>query len=69
MPAQMSHVNKLLAVRKQQQKEGTLVLFLAHDCTQDLELKPLKRRRGEGICLLSRKHQPPLKSFKNKMKN
>lgn len=31
MPAQMSHVNKLLAVRKQQQKEGILVLFLTHE--------------------------------------
>lgn len=40
MPAQMSHVNKLLAVRKQQQKEGILVLFLTHERTQDLELKP-----------------------------
>lgn len=35
----MSHVNKLLAVRKQQQKEGILVLFPAHEFTQEPELK------------------------------
>lgn len=56
MPSQMSHVNKLLAVHKQQQKEGILVLFLTHECTQALELKQLKGG-GQGISLLSRKHQ------------
>lgn len=46
MPSQMSHVNKLLAVHKQQQKEGILVLFLTHECTQALELKQLKGGAG-----------------------
>lgn len=44
----MSHVNKLLAIRKQQQKEGILVLFLTHERTQGLELKQLQKRGGEG---------------------
>lgn len=64
MPSQMSHVNKLLAVHKQQQKEGILVLFLTHECTQALELKQLKGGGRESLFC-----QESIRSFKNKMKN
>lgn len=47
MPAQMSHVNKLLAVHKQQQKKAViLVLFLAHEFTQDISLEYFQRRES-----------------------
>lgn len=65
MPAQMSHVNKLLAICKQQQKEGILVLFLTHERTQDLELKPPQSGgRGTLFCQESISH--PLRVLKIK---
>lgn len=63
----MSHVNKLLAVRKQQQKEGILVLFLTHERTQDLELKP-PQSRGEGTLFCQESISHPSRVLKIKWK-
>lgn len=66
MPAQMSHVNKLLAVHKQQQKRR-------HSTSVPnprVYTRPwLRIFLKEGVSPLLRNHHPPLKIFKNKTTN
>lgn len=66
MPAQMSHVNTLLAFINNNKKGGILVFFLTRDFTEDRSSAQFKRRKSS---LLSRYRHPPLKKkCKNQIK-
>lgn len=68
MPAQMSHVNKLLAAHKQQQKEGILVLFPTHEFTPELELKYFKKGGDSLFCQEVVIHRSSVLKIKGKNK-